>query len=203
MKPKELYEAIRAKHSGKEVNGVCFVSECRKRKNFCEDSQCTKVLDFDSIKDMEYKIQKKATPASVDAICISGNEKTFCFVELKGWQRYIEFFTKHKRTIPETTQDYNLAGKLSDSQDLCESIVSNRNVFVGMPICFILVTDIDTSISGVESFHSMMNDLATGSTDLYMNCLSEAQKTLDSDIHIDHHYVTCKQFDKFVKELCV
>lgn len=201
MKPDDLYEIIRAKYPSLEVEGVCYVHKDCKRLGFCSDAQKTRVLDFDEIKNCEYHGLKKSVPSSVDAVCISGNKQTFCFVELKGWRLYIDYLTKQRHSVEETVDDYHLERKLIDSQSLCMSLASDSNVFAEVPICFILVTDIDTSTNGLESFHSMMTDLANCTVNLYSNCISAAEKTLDSEIHINHYYITCKQFDQFLSTI--
>lgn len=201
MKPEDLYEIIRAKYPCKEVAGVCYVNKDCKRLGFCSSTQQTRILDFDEIKNLAYHGSKKSMPSSVDAVCLSGNKQTFCFVELKGWQQYIDYLTKQRYSVEETVDDYNLKGKLTDSQELCMLLASDIDAFAEIPVCFILVTDIDTSTKGLDSFHSMMTDLANCTDDLYSSCVSAARKTLDSEIHINHYYITCKQFDQFLSRI--
>ena len=199
MTPQQLYDFIKMAYPVCEVASICCVSKDCVRGGFCPDKQTEKVINFDAVKDKFYKGQTP-TPASVDAICVStGDLHRFCFVEMKGWKLYIDNVTKQKLTPEETAAGYNLAGKLVDSQQLCIDITAEKDLFAFMPIQFILVTDIDTSLNGIEAFQSMLNLLGQTSTDLYSKCLSQANKCLESEIYIDKVYTTCKDCDKIFK----
>lgn len=196
MTPLELYSILKTNYSIHEVESVCCVEKTCKRNGFCVDYQHEKVLDFDNIKKDYYKGSSIPMPASVDAVCVGGKYEHFCFVEMKGWDNYINYLEKQKKSIEQTVEGYNLEGKLMDSQELCINITKDKDLFAHMPVIFLLVTDIDVKANGIVSFADMINKLGGNSTDIYSKCLSEAQKTLDSEIHIEHQYIYCKEFDK-------
>lgn len=197
MTPQQLYDTIKQAYPQSEVSSICYTNKDCKRNGFCADFQSGNVIDFDTVKDLMCKGQP-AQPASVDAVCVSGDDHVFYFVELKGWQRYIDNIYNQKRTPEETASGYNLAGKLADSQRLCMQITADNTLFDRMPVRFLLVTDIDTKTNGINAFHSMLNQLGQSSTDLYSECLSQAQKSLDSEIYIEKDYVFCKDFTSFL-----
>ena len=198
MTPQQLYDVIKKAYPQSEVASVCHTNVDCLRYGFCPAKQSRNVVDFDSVKIARYKGQTP-TPASVDAVCVSsGDNCRFCFVELKGWQRYIDYANNQKCTPEETATGYNLAGKLADSQRLCMELTLDDDLFATMPVQFILVTDIDTESNGIVAFQSLLNQLSQTSTHLYSECLTQARKSLDSEIYIDKAYITCKDFDKFL-----
>lgn len=201
MTPSELYDCIKAKYPIHEVGCVCCVESTCNRRGYCTDKQKVPVLDFDKIKDSYYHGQTIATPASVDAVCTGGCNKYFCFVEMKGWDNYINYLDKQKRSVDDTIGDYNLSGKLKDSQNLCVLLANDKDLFAHMPVVFLLVTDIDVKKHGAVALADMLNKLGGNSSDIYSQCVSKSQKTLDSDIHIEHQYVYCREFDDAISVL--
>lgn len=201
MTPLELYNFLASAFPQHVVDSVCCVETMCKKNGYCSYKQHYPVLDFDEIKNEHYNGKNIATPASVDAICIGNKQKYICFVELKGWGNFIAHISKKKRTVEETAAGYNLDGKLFDSQELCRQLTSNPDLFAHMPTIFLLVTDIDVESNGIESFADNMFTLAGTSSDVYSQCLTEARKTLDSEIHIDRDYVFCKNFYEYVADL--
>lgn len=108
---------------------------------------------------------------------------------------------KQKRNIEETAKEYNLSGKLKDSQTLCIDLTSDKELFANMPVVFLLVTDIDVNKEGIENFNYNLNALASTSSDIYSECITESRRTLESEIRIQHDYVYCKDFDEHMKSL--
>lgn len=201
MTPLDLYTILSLEYPSRVVESVCCTDKECCKKGYCADKQVLPVLDFDEIKKDFYNGKNVTMPASVDAICVGNKQEHICFVELKGWDSYIAHLKQQKKTPQETTAGYNLTGKLSDSQDLCKIITGDYDLFAHMPTTFILVTDIDVNNYGIESFANTMFSLSGTGSDIYSECLSNARKTLDSEIHINHYYVYCKQFDQLFSTL--
>lgn len=195
MKPLELYNSLKSKYPSQEVGCVCYVEPTCSKRGFCSDMQHIPVLDFDKIKDAFYHGLKVKTPASVDAVCVGGVQKHFCFVEMKGWDNYINYLDKQKKSVQQTVEGYNLDGKLLASQKLCIDMMKDPDLFAQMPVIFLLVTDINVKTNGIVAFADMMNKLGSNSSDIYSDCLSASKHTLDSIIHIDHRYIYCREFD--------
>lgn len=196
MTPSELYDKLACKYPIHVVDSVCQVEATCRRRGFCADKQSHPVIDFDEVKNEFY--QGKSTPASVDAVCLGDKKQYFCFVELKGWNNYIEHIDKQKESINETANGYNLRGKLADSEELCKKIVNDANLFDAMPIVFLLVTDIDVKTRGKEAFADAMFKLAETSSD---RCINAAEDVLNKQILIEHHYIYCKNFDRHLATL--
>lgn len=202
MTPLELYTALSDAYPSSKADAICHVDKSCRKHGYCASSQTHPVLDFDYIKDTYHRERHEITPVSVDAVCIGKKQEHICFVELKGWKNYIANQSKQKKTIEETADGYNLNGKLLDSQTLCRNITGDKDLFAHIPSVFILVTDIDVRKDGIASFHDMMSALAEGmGTEIYSKCASAAQQTLDSEIHIDHDYVFCENFDAHIADL--
>ncbi len=198
MTPQQLYDTIKQAFPKSEVASICYTSRDCLRNGFCSNQQAGKVIDFDSVKEVAYK-GVTPTPASVDAVCVSSeDDPAFVFVELKGWKQYIDKIYYQKQTPQEKASGYNLAGKLSDSQHLCMKLAGDKDLFLHIPVRFLLVTDINTEYNGIDAFHSMLNQLADTSSHLYSECLSEARKCLESEIYIDRDYISCKDFDRYL-----
>lgn len=201
MTPLDLYTVLSAAYPHHVVDSICCVETSCTRNGFCSDKQSYPVLNFDKVKFEFFKGQNIQMPPSVDAVCIGKRQKYICFVELKGWKNYNSYIYQQKKTIEETVEDYNLDGKLFDSQELCKQITTNPNLFADMPTIFLLVTDIDVKTHGIESFADNMFTLAGSSTDIYSQCISQSKKTLESTIHIDKDYICCKDFDKYIANI--
>lgn len=189
MTPSELYSFIKREFPCCHVESVCKTETTCSREGFCDNMQCHAAIDFDRVKDTFCSGRKGDVPASVDAVCVGEVGKYFCFVELKGWRRYIDNLSRQKRTISETAAKYNLSGKLADSQRLCMQIVDDEDLFAHMPVVFLLVTDISVDADGIGAFGEMLSYLSSSSTDVYSQCLTNAKRTLDSEIHINHYYI--------------
>ena len=201
MTPKELYNLVCTLKSAVQVPSICYVEKNCFSRGFCTSAQSTPIINFDEVKDLYYNGFIGATPASVDAIAIGSKGTTFCFVELKGWKNYIVHQTRQKKTITETVGGYNLSGKLADSQTLCIDLSKDPDLFAHMPVRFILVTDIDPDANGIEYIHDMLTALGETTTEMYSQCVSEAKKGFDSEIHIDKVYIQCRNFDNYLKNI--
>ena len=197
MTSQQLYDTIKRMYPLSEVLSICYAEQACLRNGFCTHSQSIRVINFDSVKD-EFCKGYPEKPSSVDVICVSGTDKVFYFVELKGWKKYIENVSKQKHTPKDTVEGYKLSKKLSDSQNICKQIASNKELFSDIPIRFLLVTDIETKTHGIESFHSLLNQLGETSSNIYLECLQLARNTLDLEIGIDRDYISCQDFDEFI-----
>lgn len=198
MTSQQLYDTIKMMYPLSEVSSICYADQVCLRNGFCAHSQSAKVINFDSVKD-DFCNGQSEKPSSVDVICVSRTDKVFYFVELKGWKKYIENVSKQKHTPKDTVEGYKLSKKLSDSLEICRQLASNKELFSDIPIRFLLVTDIETKTHGIESFHSLLNQLGETSSNICLECLRMARKTLDLEIGIDRDYISCQDFDKFIQ----
>lgn len=200
MTPQQLYDTFREQYGEYVVPAICGVDKACRLNKRCSVVQSYPVIDFDGVKDC-YCRGYCPTPASVDAVCVGGKRKYFCFVELKGWKSYLEHIDKQKRSVNETINKYNLSGKLFASKKLCEEITGLTDLFDNLPLVFILVTDIDINVSPMASFTNMLQSLAQTSTSKHYECVNGSKKMLKSEIKIQHDYVYCKDFDKHIASL--
>jgi len=196
MTPAELYRLLKYRYQDFAVDSICDVETTCSRNGFCEHRQRIPVIDFDKVKNSFYKGHR--SPASVDAVCVSGKGTYFCFVELKGWKNYMKFEEKQKNSIEETAGGYHLTEKLEGSEQLCIELSEDENLFASMPVVFLLVTDIEVEEDGIGAFAQGMFALAETSSDRYVRCRAAAKDVLKSQIRVEHGYICCKDFDKCV-----
>lgn len=199
MTPSELFRILAEKYPSHVVSSICEVETTCRRRGFCEDKQENTVIDFDEVKNDFYQGTRR--PSSVDAVCVGKTGKYFCFVELKGWKNYMRFLNKQKVSVEETANGYDLSGKLEDSQRLCVALTGEDSLFAEMPVVFVLVTDVEVESDGSKLFADLMFKLADTSSDTYSKCISAAKQTLDTQVRIDHDYISCKDFDKHISAL--
>ncbi len=197
MTPSELYRLLKNVCPDLEVESICDVETTCKRNGFCGHRQGVPVVDFDKVKSSFYKGRR--SPASVDAVCVSGKGKYFCFVELKGWKNYLRFENKQKNSVEETVSGYHLGKKLEDSERLCVDISGDESLFDSMPVVFVLVTDIEVKEHGLESFADNMFALAETASEHYLECRTAARNVIESEIYVEHDYICCKDFDRHIE----
>lgn len=199
MTPAELYRLLETKYPDSVVGSICKLEKNCRRQGFCERRQGMPVVDFDGVKDIFYQGRRK--PSSVDAVCVSGKGKYFCFVELKGWKKYLQYEEKQKENIEETAGGYHLEEKREGSVQLCVEIAEDDSLFASMPVVFLLMTDIEVKENGIEAFANSMFALAETSSDRYVRCVTAAKNVLESQIRVEHDYICCKDFDKYVSSV--
>ena len=179
--------------------------------NFCGKPQQTQVIDFDSVKEKWDKAHKISSHSSVDALTYNNK---LCFVEIKGWKKFLEnqkLLKKNSLTekdedilrdkIDRQSASYDYQKKLLDSIILCENISGQNNISKDVPILFILVTDINPRINPIESFAEQLFMLASTSTSWEKICSETMYNHLKSQLGTDNtFFIQCNKFDDFIKK---
>lgn len=206
MTSQELYSLL-AKLYGEHANvSICSLHRpCQSHPECGFVASSAKVIDFDGV--MKSYQSEKGNPshASVDAVCAA--PKSFCFVEIKGWQKFLEW-TKglSEDKIKEKASEYDLALKLTESNSLCLEVASDEHLFDTLGKSFVLVTDIvvngiDSADSALQSLNNNLLALTVTSNKWYSVCNTAMQKQLNLQISIPTYYVQCKGFDTLVAGL--
>jgi hypothetical protein len=193
-------------------NGTVLLCSLHKpcKGNYCSLPQNTQVIDFDSVKEKWDKAHKNSSHSSVDALAYN---KKLCFVEIKGWIKFLEnqkilkkdSLTEKdtdtlKKKIDKQSASYDYQKKLLDSIILCENISGQNNIGKDVPIQFILVTDINPATSPIESFAEQLFMLANTSTSWEKICSETMYNHLKDQLGTNNtFFIQCKDFDDFIK----
>ena len=125
--------------------------------------------------------------------------KRFCFVEAKGWVKFLEHLKARDKVaaIKKQAASYDLNKKLFNSIDICRLVSGISELLLEMPVTFVLVTDIETESNGLEMFRSNLLKLSD-STDIWTEyCNQELKSRLDTiPGNIPTVYISCKDFDE-------
>lgn len=206
MTSKELYSLLAQLYREHANVSICSLHKpCSGHPKCGPKGSSTKVINFDEVMTAFQSAMGNPAHPSVDAVCAAPN--SFCFIEIKGWQKFLEWtkgLTEAK--IKEKAAEYDLALKLSESKSLCCEVLGDKDLFNKLGESFILVTDIVVSDKGaVDSALQGLNNnllaLAVTSNKWYSICNSSMQEQLDQQIAILTYYVQCKGFDDLVIRL--
>lgn len=205
MEPKEIYDCIRVSYPDLETTICQLHKPCR--ENRCAKASRKHVIDFDQV-ERRYHISASSPNPSVDAVTYNDRNTVFCFVELKGWEKFLAYqlsrFSEDeekRKAIEEQVNDYDLKKKLDNSSLLCQQITNNLNCFDQTEIVFVLVTDIEVAVNPLESFAYQLNMLAKTASKWKLLCNESLSQRLDREIDIKKYYVHCKDFDSLMLRL--
>lgn len=191
MDAKDLYDLILSTYPSVTEGAICDLHKPCSKHRECSIKLSNKYIDFDAV-ETEFDRGRVSRP-SVDAVKNAG--PYFCFIEIKGWKKYLEWNTPSEKGIQEQAE-YDLKGKLETSEEICVAISGQHNIFRQIPEVFILVTDIDVNEYGIESIHSDLMALAVSSSDWEAKCNSILEQQLNKQIiKIPKYYVNCKKLD--------
>lgn len=205
---KYIFDCV-LKYADNEIVSLCSLHKpCS--GNYCGSPQQTQVIDFDCIKGKWDKAHKKSSHSSVDALTYN---KKLCFVEIKGWIKFLEnqkILKKYsltekdtdilKKKIDKQSAGYDYQKKLLDSIILCENISGQNDLSKKVPILFILVTDINLASNPIELFTEQLYMLASTSTSWEKICSESMYNHLKNQLGTDNtFFIQCKDFDDFIK----
>lgn len=205
MEAKDIYACIRASYPDLETTICQLHKPCS--ENRCVNASHKHVIDFDQVERCYHESASSPNP-SVDAVTFSDRNTSFCFVELKGWEKFLVYqlsrFSEDgdkKRAIEKQAKDYNLKKKLDNSLLLCRQITNNLDCFNQTEVVFVLVTDIEVEVNPLESLAYQLNMLAETSSKWKLICNKSLSQRLDKEIDIKKYYIQCKDFDGLMHRL--
>lgn len=198
MNAKNLYDLVLATYPQAGEFIVCDLYKPCKGLRQCGSVATKHLIDFDFV-ECEYDKGEPSRP-SVDAIAVAGN--TFCFIELKGWVEYLKYNIPTACGI-KMKANYNLKGKLAESEEICVSLSGQKNLFNDIPEVFILVTDIDVQSGGIENFRSNLMALSQTSNSWESVCNQALDTELKRQISISKYYTDCRHLDEMLERISV
>lgn len=161
----------------------------------------TPVINMDAVKEDFYKSQDKKIemPKSVDALTNSSD--ALCFVELKSWDLVLQYNGTADAIKQQCTKyQSDLPMKLAHTLEMCKQLLSDPNLFDGIRVIFVLVTDIDVSI-GIEAIYEDLSALAGISSDLRSLCNRLTGNILSGVTDFQTLYCECRNFDSEIAQL--
>lgn len=201
----------------------CFFSHstiCELHTPCLENSQCkcrssVQVVNFDKCKDKYCSETKTQSLKSVDALLLLSN--CVYLIEIKGWREFIRNNKFSEENILKQTDKFELNKKYIDSFFLLKYLSDRtdfeltrieRDSFLIIDKCFVLVTDIDYNENALTYLSVGLNFLAESSSEIYFNSCYEATKNALINLDVEKQYgirnptklilLTCKTFDNFI-----
>ena len=206
--PLELFNAILTFKPDSKTN-ICHVHKECKVNLRCALPSSSEVLGFDSIEE-KLATGKRSKRPSCDGVALSNDHSFFCFVEMKGWQEFVErnictdtdlLSGEDLKKIETKAEGYNLKGKLEHSIKDCEEITSQLNLLMAIPYVYIIVTDIKEEQDADKDIALNLSSLA-GTASVWQICdesMINKMNTLDSSVK--KVYTHCCDFDKCLENL--
>ena len=199
MNAQDLYNVLVSQYSHL-VCTICDLHKPCKKVRLCGNESEVGVIDFDKIESIEAQIAHRSPLPSVDALCASGS--CLCFIEIKGWKKYLEYNTFDEREAMMKAESYNLEEKLKHSEDLCMRKLSVEDYGV-IDKLFILVSDIDDTENGLDEILYNLNALAITSNNIYSICSRISQDVLGRKVNIEHYYTKCCKLDNLLLQIAI
>lgn len=206
--PQELYLSILA-FKADIISTICTLHKPCSVHPLCSNNSSTEVLNFDKVEKELAKGKRSAMP-SCDGVSLSKDNSVFCFVEIKGWKKFVDYNIANefpsiseveKQKIEEKAASYNLKGKLEHSIANCEEISKQRNVFTNIPYIYVIVTDIEKEKNAIEDFAVNLSSLAETSSVWTICDNSMLQQMNKMDTAIKKVYTHCQDFDACIAEI--
>lgn len=209
MTPKQIYDSI-YQYVGNKDTIICNLhsacSPLKKKSYLCTKvGSNTKIIDFDSVKDLADKEKGIESRKSADSIVYTPSNSYFCFVELKSWKLLL-LHNGDEKVIHKQAAKYesDLPRKLTDSIEICKQITGDKGIFDNCKIIYILLTDIPNDTdpqSGLSSINSNLTALAGTSSNLNILCNKLTQNIMDNIPNVETRYWECCNFDMELSKL--
>jgi hypothetical protein len=206
--PIDLYNAILAfKPDSKTI--ICHLHKPCVSTPLCLTQPTSEVLDFDGV-EKKLATGKRSSQPSCDGVTLSKDNSTFCFVEIKGWQKFVELnissngtpiSEEDQKIIKTKAAEYNLKGKLEHSIRDCEEITCQRNLFLSVPHVYIIVTDIKEEQDADKDIALNLSLLA-GTASIWQICdenMIQQMNTIETSVK--KVYSHCHNFDRCLEDI--
>lgn len=206
--PYELYNLI-LKIKSDIISTICTLHKPCSQKPLCSQKTTTNLLDFDSIERVLAKGKRSVRP-SCDGISLSGDNSVFCFVEIKGWKKFVDYnitsasskiSNEEKLKIEEKASSYNLKEKLEHSIADCTEISGQKDLFMKIPYVYIIVTDIEENKYAIDDIAANLSSLAETSSVWTICDKIMLQQINKIDATIKKVYTHCQDFDECIAKI--
>lgn len=202
MTPHDLYQKLLSDYPTTEHILCDLHKPCIPKEHRCDVVLTHRLINFDQVKDEYIRNTKQQNKSSVDGYTYK--EALHCFVELKGWKKFLEFHTNSVtlESIKKQANKYDLNKKLIDSIQICTDISKDNDLFHSNAVAFVLVTDIAIQNDGIVGFWSNLGHLAETSAQWEHICNEELRNRLSSlPSNVSTYYVNCQEFETLLSKL--
>lgn len=203
MEAQTIYNCIKTCHP-ELLTTICRLHKPCSTVRRCVNDSRLEVIDFDKIKDAYCESLHSDPMPSVDALAYSEKRVALCFVELKGWDRFLNNPYRKASVSEEEIKTqagrYDLKGKLESSLRICQDLMGVPDCFEGVELFFVLVTDIEIESNPLESIVYNLSVLAETSSKWKDLCHKYLSKALDEVAigDIRKFYLYCETFDHWM-----
>ncbi len=198
MTARELYELIKKTYPGLASTLCGLHKPCREGRR-CLSGSSGELVDFDQVERLHHA--GMAPKPSVDGVAVNSKGTCFCFVEIKGWEMFLEHAEVTEGKIEKQVEKYDLQGKLDNSLCICTELSRDGHCFDEMPFVYVLVTDIEVEKDPLESLAFSLEALAETSSKWFRLCNDALRKKLMEIGGVRKRYVNCRDFDSLLKNL--
>lgn len=197
----ELYKSLLDFSTHGETT-ICHLHKPCDGHPLCKTESITPVVDFDYI-EKKLATGKRSTKPSCDGVTLNNDHSVFCFVEIKGWEKFVSFNISDvvspseddKTKVDEQVATYDLKGKLMQSIKDCEVITGQKDLFPQIPCVYFIVTDLHSEQEAIEDFAANLSALAETAS-VWTYCDKKMKEILNNvDIAVKKVYAHCREFD--------
>ena len=187
---------------------ICHLHKPCDGHPLCKTVSNTPVVDFDYIEKKLATGSRKTLP-SCDGVTLNNDHSVFCFVEIKGWEKFVSFNisdavspSEGDRTkVDEQVATYDLKGKLMQSITDCEIAAGQKDLFPRIPYAYVIVTDINSEKEAIEDIAANLSSLAETAS-VWTYCDEKMKEILgDVDIAVKKVYAHCREFDAVISRI--
>ena len=194
--------------SGRGETTICHLHKPCDGHPLCTTTSSTPVIDFDYI-ETKLATGNRGTMSSCDGVALSDDHSVFCFVGIKGWEKFVSYnisdtvspSEKEKSKIIKQVAGYDLKGKLMNSINDCEVITGECDLFPRIPYAYVIVTDINSDKAAIDDIAAMLSSLAETAS-VWTYCDEKMKEILkEVDIIVRKVYAHCREFDAVMSRI--
>ena len=187
---------------------ICHLHKPCDGHPLCKTTSVTPVVDFDYI-EKKLATGNRSTMPSCDGVSLNNDHSVFCFVEIKGWEKFVSYNiadavspSEGDRTkVDEQVATYDLKGKLMQSINDCEVVTGQKDLFPQIPYAYVIVTDINSEKEAIEDFAANLSSLAETAS-VWTYCDEKMKEILNEvDIAVKKVYAHCREFDAVISRI--
>jgi hypothetical protein len=203
----DIYNSLLAFSSLGETT-ICHLHKPCDGHPLCKTTSNTPVVDFDNI-EKKLATGNRSTMPSCDGVTLNNDHSVFCFVEIKGWEKFMLYnisdadtLSQGDRTkVDEQVATYDLKGKLMQSINDCEVVTGQKDLFPRIPYAYVIVTDINSEKEAIKDFAANLSSLAETAS-VWTYCEEKMKEILkEVDIAVKKVYAHCREFDAVISRI--
>lgn len=203
----DIYDSLLAFSTLGETT-ICHLHKPCNGHPLCKTTSVTPVVDFDYIEKKLATGNRRSMP-SCDGVTLNNDHSVFCFVEIKGWEKFVSYYIANavspsegdRTKVDEQVTTYDLKGKLMQSINDCEVVIGQKDLFPRIPYAYVIVTDINSEKEAIEDFAANLSSLAETAS-VWTYCDEKMKEILsDVDIAVKKVYAHCREFDTVISKI--